>query len=133
MALKVGDAAAVSKTITDNDIRRFADLVDDHNPIHLDDHFARKTRFGQKIAHGMLVASLISAAIGCQLPGPGTIYLNQTLQFLLPVYARDTITAKVTVIKIREDKPIITLETVCFNQRGELVIKGEAAVLLEKP
>ena len=132
MALKVGDLATFSKTITDDDIRQFADLVLDHNPVHLDDEFAKKTRFGRRIAHGMLGASLISATIGNKLPGPGTIYLGQNLQFVEPFFPGDTITAKVTVIKIREDKPIVTLETVCSNQNGNTVIKGEAVVLVER-
>lgn len=132
MALKVGDLATFSKTITDDDIHQFADLVLDHNPVHLDDEFAKKTRFGRRIAHGMLGASLISATIGNKLPGPGTIYLGQNLQFVEPFFPGDTITAKVTVIKIREDKPIVTLETVCSNQNGNTVIKGEAVVLVER-
>jgi 3-hydroxybutyryl-CoA dehydratase len=131
MNFKVGDEATVSKTITDEDIRVFADLVGDHNSIHLDDEYAGKTRFGRRIAHGMLSASLISTVIGTQLPGPGSVYLRQSYQFVAPVFPGDTVTARATITKIREDKPIITLETVCLNQDGQLVVKGEALVLLE--
>ena len=131
MNFKVGEQATVAKTITDEDIRVFADLVGDHNSIHLDDEYAGKTRFGRRIAHGMLSASLISTVIGTKLPGPGSVYLKQSYQFVAPVFPGDTVTARATVTKIREDKPIITLETVCLNQDGQIVVKGEALVLLE--
>jgi 3-hydroxybutyryl-CoA dehydratase len=129
--MKVGDTASISRQITDADIRAFAELSGDFNPVHLDDEFARTTRFGRRIAHGMLGASLISTVLGTKLPGQGAIYLSQTLQFLAPVFRGDTVTAKVTITKIKEGKPIVTLETVCENQRGETLIKGEAVVLLE--
>lgn len=130
MKIKPGDTASVSKTITDDDIHKFADVSGDHNPLHLDDEFARTTRFGRRIAHGMLSASLISAVIANQLPGQGSIYLDQTLQFVAPVFPGDTVTAQVTVVSIRADKPIVKLETICTNQRDEVVIKGEATVLV---
>jgi acyl dehydratase len=131
MKLKVGDTASISRTITDEDIRTFAELSGDRNPVHLDEEFAAQTRFGRRIAHGMFGASLISAVLGTKLPGEGSIYLNQTLQFLGPVYIGDTITARVTVSKVREDKSIVTLETLCENQRGETIMRGEAVVLVE--
>ena len=121
----------MTRKVTDADIRAFAELSGDHNPIHLDDGYAATTRFGQRIAHGMFGASLISAVIGNDLPGTGSIYLSQSLKFLAPVLLEDTLTARATVTKIRDDKPIVTLETVCENQRGETVIKGEAIVLVE--
>jgi len=130
MKFKVGDKAAISKTITDDDIRKFADASGDHNPLHLDEEFARTTRFGQRIAHGMLSASLISAVIANELPGQGSIYLGQSLQFVAPVFPGDTVEARVTVTGIREDKQIVKLDTVCTNQRNEVVIKGEATVLI---
>jgi 3-hydroxybutyryl-CoA dehydratase len=130
MNLKVGDTASLTKTITDADIRAFAELSGDRNPIHLDDEYAATTRFGRRIAHGMLAASLISTVLGTELPGIGTVYLSQNSRFLAPVYPGDTVTARVTVKNIREDKPIVTLETICENQSGELLIKGEAVVLV---
>jgi 3-hydroxybutyryl-CoA dehydratase len=130
MKFKPGDTASLSKTIGDDDIRAFANATGDHNPLHLDEEFAKQTRFGKRIAHGMLSASLISAVIANDLPGQGSIYLGQTLQFVAPVFPGDTVTARVTVTSIREDKPIIKLETVCTNQRDEVVIKGEATVLV---
>lgn len=130
MALQVGDTDSLTKTITDDDIRAFADLTTDHNPVHLDEDFAKTTRFGRRVAHGMLSAGLISAVLANKLPGTGTVYLSQSLNFVAPVYPGDTITARVTVTKVREDRPIVTLETVCTNQRDEPVIRGEAVVLV---
>ena len=130
MKIKPGDTASLSRTISDDDIRAFADATGDRNPLHLDEEFAQQTRFGRRIAHGMLSASLISAVIATELPGQGSIYLGQTLQFVAPVYPGDTVTARVTVASIRTDKPIIKLETVCTNQCDEVVIRGEATVLV---
>lgn len=128
----LGEMASLTRTITESDVQQFAELVGDYNPVHVDDTFAKKTRFGRRIAHGMWGVSLISAVLGTRLPGPGTIYLSQTIQFLAPVYSGDTVTAQVTVLKVREDKPIVTLELLCQNQDGEVVLKGEAVVLVER-
>ena len=129
MNIRPGDTAEFSKTITDEDVRAFADLTGDHNPVHLDEQYANNTRFKRRVAHGMLTASLISSVLANKLPGEGTVYLSQSLKFVAPVYLDDTVTARVTVTGIREDKPIATLETVCLNQRGETLVKGEAVVL----
>lgn len=129
--MKIGDSASISKTISDADVRAFADTVGDTNPLHLDDEFAKSTRFGRRIAHGFLGAALISAVLGTRLPGKGTIYLSQSLQFKKPIYPGQTITARVTVKEVREDKPIVTLQTECLNELDETVITGEAVVLLE--
>ena len=129
MTFKVGDSAEITKTIEQSDIDAFASVTGDRNPVHVDEEFAKTTRFGKRIAHGMLTASLISAVLANKLPGEGSVYLGQTLQFVAPVFPGDEITARVTVKEIREDKPIVKLETVCMNQRGEVVIRGEATVL----
>lgn len=131
MKFKTGDTASLSKTISEADVQAFADVTGDHNPVHLDEEFAKSTHFGRRIAHGMLSASLISSAIANKLPGPGSIYLSQTLKFVAPVYLGDTVTARISVTAIREDKPILSLETICENQRGEVVVKGEATVLVQ--
>ena len=131
MRFKPGDTAAVTRTITQQDIEQFAELSGDRNSIHLDQDYAVTTRFGKCIAHGILPSSLISNVIGNHLPGLGSIYLGQNLQFVGPVFAGDTITARATVTSVRDDKPVVILETICTNQRGEVVIKGEAAVLVE--
>ena len=129
MTFKVGDSAKITKTIEQADIDAFAAVTGDHNPVHVDEEFAKTTRFGRRLAHGMLTASLISSVLANKLPGEGSIYLAQTLQFVAPVFPGDEITARVTVMEIREDKPILTLATICVNQRDELVIRGEATVL----
>ena len=129
MKFSVGDSAEITKTIEQADIDAFASVTGDHNPVHVDEEFAKTTRFGKRIAHGMLTASLISAVLANKLPGEGSVYLGQTLQFVAPVFPGDEITARVTVKEIREDKPIMKLETICVNQRGEIVIRGEATVL----
>jgi 3-hydroxybutyryl-CoA dehydratase len=129
MRIRVGDVAEFSKTITDEDVHRFADVTGDHNPVHLDEGYAEGTRFGRRIAHGMLIASLISSVLANRLPGHGTVYLGQSLKFVAPVYLDDTVTARVRITNIREDKPIATLETLCVNQRGETLVEGEAVVL----
>jgi 3-hydroxybutyryl-CoA dehydratase len=130
--LQAGDKALRSLTITDETIRAFAEVTGDTNPVHLDDNFAAGTRFGRRIAHGMIAAGLISAALANDLPGPGTVYLNQTLKFKLPVYPGDTVTATVEVLTVRPDKPIVTLSTVCTNQDDEIVLEGEAVVMVSE-
>ena len=128
-SLQPGDKASRTTTITDEMIQSFAALTADTNPVHLDDAYAATTRFGRRIAHGMIAAGLISAALANDLPGPGTVYLSQTLQFKAPVYPGDTITTTVEVKTVRPDKPIVTLGTVCKNQNGVVVLEGEAVVL----
>ena len=129
MKFNIGDSAEITKTIEQTDIDAFAEITGDHNPVHVDEEFAKTSRFGRRIAHGMLTASLISSVLANKLPGAGSVYLGQTLQFVAPVFPGDKITARVTVKQIREDKPILKLETICLNQRGEIVIRGEATVL----
>jgi 3-hydroxybutyryl-CoA dehydratase len=127
--LQAGDKASRSLTISDETIRAFAEVTGDNNPLHLDDEYAAGSRFGRRVAHGMIAAGLISATLANDLPGPGTVYLNQTLKFKLPVYPGDTVTATVEVLKVRDDKPIVTLSTVCTNQEDKVVLEGEAVVL----
>ena len=129
MRLNVGDSAEITKTIEQADIHAFAAVTGDHNPVHVDEAFAQKTQFGRRIAHGMLTASLISAVLANKLPGEGSVYLGQTLQFVAPVFPGDEVTARVTVREVREGKPIVKLETICVNQHGRTVIRGEATVL----
>ncbi|MCX8087979.1 MAG: MaoC family dehydratase [Meiothermus ruber] len=132
MKFQVGDSASYTQTISEAHVALFIGAVGDTNPLHVDSEYAQKSRFGARIAQGILVAGLISTAIGTRLPGPGAIYLGQSLRFLKPTYLGDTITATVTVRAIRPDKPILSLETVCTNQKGERVIEGEATVLYEE-
>ena len=129
-ALNPGDQASRTTTITDEMIHAFAELTGDANPVHLDDAYAAGTRFKRRIAHGMIAAGLVSATLANDLPGPGTVYLSQTLQFKAPVYPGDTITTTVAVKTVRTDKPIVTLTTVCRNQENSVVLEGEAVVLV---
>jgi 3-hydroxybutyryl-CoA dehydratase len=126
---EVGDTASLAKTITDDDVRMFARATGDLNPLHLDEEYAAKSRFGHRVAHGMLSAGMISAVLGTELPGPGTIYLGQTLKFLAPVYLGDSITATVTLAEYNREKGRMTFQTVCTNQDGAEVVNGEAQVL----
>lgn len=126
--MKPGETATQTLIVQERVVEGFGKLVGDLNPLHFDEAFARTTRFGRRIAHGMLSASLISAVIGNKLPGPGSIYISQSLQFTSPVYLGDEITAKVTVLTVRDDKPIATLETICSKHDGTVVLKGQAVV-----
>jgi Acyl dehydratase len=129
--LTIGKTAEFSKAITDEDVMTFAEVTGDFNPVHVDEAAAAKTRFGGRIAHGMLSAGLVSAAIGNKLPGAGSIYLGQTLRFTLPVRIGDTITATIAVTEILP-KRRVKLSTICTNQNGEKVLDGEATVMLEE-
>jgi len=130
MDLKIGDKFSTSKQITDEVVRAFAELSGDYNPIHLDEEFAKTTQFKKRIAHGMISGALISAVLGYEFKERRVVYLSQTLKFTAPVFLDDTVTAMATVINIREDKPIVTLETICRNQTDEIVVKGEAVVMI---
>ena len=129
MSYKIGETASRTRTITDEDIRLFAQASGDTNSVHLDEAYAATTPFGRRIAHGMLTASVISAILGNDLPGMGTIYLSQTVQFKAPVFIGDTITGTVELIKYRAEKRIATFRTTVTNQDGTLVLEGEAVVL----
>ncbi|PDW04425.1 enoyl-CoA hydratase [Candidatus Viridilinea mediisalina] len=126
--LTIGQSASMRKTITEADVVLYAAISGDQNPVHIDELAAQESRFGRRIAHGMLAAGLISAVLGMRLPGPGTVYLKQTLSFRKPIYINDTVTTTVEVIHMREDKPIVTLATQVVNQDGEVVVEGESLV-----
>ena len=127
--ITVGQRAEYSKKITDADVIMFAEVTGDFNPVHTDEEAAAKTRFGGRIAHGMLSAGLISAAIAGKLPGPGSIYLAQTLKFTAPVRLDDTVTTTLEVIELLS-KNRVRLSTTCRNQKGETVVEGEATVMV---
>jgi len=128
--VKIGDAWSITREVTDELIRAFADLSGDHNPIHLDNEFARSTRFGQRIAHGMLSGAFISAVLGNEFRDRKIVYLGQTMRFTAPTFIGDTITTTATVTHIREDKQIVTLSTQCRKQTGEITLTGEAKVMI---
>lgn len=131
--LTIGDSDQFSKTVTDTDIYLFAGVTGDFNPAHIDEAYAQGTFFKTRIAHGMLSAGFISAVIGTRLPGPGTVYMRQTLDFLAPVRIGDTVTATVEVIEKMEDKKRVRLRTTCITQEGTRVLDGEALVSPPRP
>jgi 3-hydroxybutyryl-CoA dehydratase len=126
--LQVGDVAEFAKTVSETDIYLYAGITGDFNPAHVNEEYAKNTFFKTRIAHGMLTAGLISAIIANQLPGPGTIYLKQELNFLAPVRIGETITGRVEVIEINVEKNRVRLKTTCSNQDGVIVISGEGLV-----
>ena len=125
---QIGQKASLEKVFTDEDVRIFAKISLDANPVHLNDEYAQNTIFKGRIVHGFLSGSLISAIIGTILPGEGTIYLNQTMNFRKPVRIGEKIKATVEIVGIKEEKNILTLNTYCENEKGELVIEGSAVV-----
>ncbi|MFC4804723.1 MaoC family dehydratase [Filifactor villosus] len=127
--IKVGDSATVSKCFFEEDVVDFADLSTDNNPIHLDKQYAEHTVFKKNIVHGMLVSSLISSVLGTKLPGEGSIYLKQSLEFLKPVYFGEECTAEVKVVSKNDDKRILVLETSVTKEDGKTkVISGQAVI-----
>lgn len=128
MKINVGDSAAFSKTMTETDVYNFAGISGDFNPVHINRLEAEKSRFGRQVCHGMLVASMISNVLGMKLPGPGTVYLEQELKFVKPVYIGDTVTATVVVEDVKENG-IIVLQSKVTNQEDEEVICGKSVVL----
>lgn len=129
-SLVVGQSVEVPTVVTAHMVELFAEATGDRNPVHLDEEFAAKSRFGGRIAHGMLTAGFVSAAIASRLPGPGSIYMGQTLRFTRPVKLGDTVTVKLEVIEILMEKKRVRLSTVCTNQNGETVMEGEATVMV---
>jgi 3-hydroxybutyryl-CoA dehydratase len=131
--LQVGEAAEMAKTVSESDIYLYAGVTGDFNPAHINEVYAQGTFFKTRIAHGMLAAGFISAILGTQLPGPGTIYIRQELNFLAPVRIGDTITARVEVAEIIAEQKRVRLKTTCVNQDGTVVLDGEATVSPPKP
>ena len=131
MKFKVGDADTVTVTITDEMVRAFAVLSGDDNPVHLDDAFAAKTRFGKRIAHGMLLGALLSRVAGTKIPGPGTIVISQDIRYKEPCYIGDTVTAEIKILHVRADKPIVKISSRVTNQDGGVLIDGGAILYFE--
>ena len=126
----IGQSEEYIKKFTQDEVESYARITGDYNYIHMDKEKAEKTFFKGRIVHGQLVAGMISALLGMKLPGQGNIYLQQTLDFLKPVRIGDKIKAKVTITEIKEKKRLLLLETVCLNEQEEIVIKGQAEVLV---
>lgn len=129
-SLAVGQSAELSTEVTSRMVELFADATGDRNPVHLDEEIAARSQFGGRIAHGMLTAGFVSAAIASKMPGPGAIYLGQTLRFTRPVRIGDTVKVRLEVLEIIAAKRRVRLATVCTNQHGETVMDGEATVMV---
>lgn len=129
--LSVGQSAEAVHVVTEADIARFAEVSGDHNPVHLDEAYAQTTRFKGRIAHGMLSASYISALIGNTMPGPGTIYVSQSLNFKRPVRIGDEVTTRVSIESIDLAKGLVTISTACLV-RGKAVLDGQAVVMVSR-
>jgi acyl dehydratase len=129
---KEGDFVEIRRSFTLEDVKIFSKLSGDYNPIHINEEFANKSIFQRPIVHGILVSSLFSSLIANELPGPGSIYLSQTLQFKAPVYHNVEIIARVEISKVRIDKPIYELKTICLDNEGKVLIEGVAIIKLLK-
>ncbi len=128
--LNIGDSASITRSFTEQDVIDYAELSGDNNSVHLDAAYAAQTQFKHRIVHGMLVGSLFSALLGAHLPGEGSIYMGQNLQFKAPVYFDTEVIASVEVIKIHESKPIVTLKTSCVDKEGNVLVAGDAVVFV---
>jgi len=128
----VGQTASFSRTVTETDVVMFAGLSGDYNPVHMDREYAAGTRFGQRIAHGLLTASFLSRLLGMELPGKESVYLEQTIKFTKPVFIGDTITATAEILDIDHKRRIFTLSTICRNQDGTTVLTGEGKMMMPK-
>jgi 3-hydroxybutyryl-CoA dehydratase len=131
--INVGDTARFTKTITQADVTLFAGITGDFNPLHIDHEHAKKTRFGQPVVHGALLVGFVSTVVGMQLPGPGALYVSQSLAFKKPVFIGDTITAEAEVVEKMDEKNRVRFATRCLDQDGEVVAEDESVLLPKKP
>lgn len=130
--INIGDTASITKVITAQMIETFAEISGDTNPVHLDEKAAKESIFGERIAHGILVVGLISNVLGCKLPGEGSIYVSQSVTFVRPVKIGDEITASVEILSKDEKRGTCKCRTICTNQDGKVVIKGESVGMPKK-
>lgn len=126
MNLTIGQKASRSMTLTDKHVQAYADLTGDYNPLHFDEDFAAGTTFGRLVVQGGLTTGLLHALVAMDMPGPGTVFLNQSWQFTAPVFIGDTITAEAEVLEVHESKPVTQLKITITRQDGEVVLEGEA-------
>ncbi|MGH2375871.1 MAG: MaoC family dehydratase [bacterium] len=133
LQLRVGQSATRTKTITDADLRAYAEITGDYNPLHFDDAFAAGTRFGRRVAQGGITAGMLNALVAMDIPGPGTVFMSQTLTYLAPAYVGDTLTAHVEVMSLKPDKPVCQLKFEVRNQRGEAILNAEAWTYTLRP
>jgi acyl dehydratase len=133
LGLRVGQTATRTKIVTDEDLRKYAEITGDYNPLHFDDAFAARTRFGRRVAQGGITAGLLNALVAMDLPGPGTVFMSQSLTYPAPVYVGDMLTATVEVAALKVDKPICQLTFTIKNQLGAVVLEAEAWTYTLRP
>ena len=126
--IKIGDTAYFAKTISESDVNMYAGVTGDVNPMIVDEEFAKKTKYGRRIAHGMLIASFFSNIVGTKLPGPGTMHKSYKVRFLKPVFIGDSIETKVEVVQVCTDTNTVEVQVECINQDGEKVLEGQGLV-----
>lgn len=133
LGLRIGQTAERTKTITDADLRLYAEITGDYNPLHFDEAFAAGTRFGRRVAQGGITAGLLNALVAMDLPGPGTVFMSQSLTYRAPAYVGDTLTARVEVVSLKPDKPVCQLKFEVTNQHGEALLEAEAWTYTLRP
>lgn len=133
LGLCVGQRARRTKTVTARDVDLYADITGDRNPLHFDPEFAARTRFGRLVAQGGITAGMLNALVAMDLPGPGTVFMSQSLRYLAPTYLGDTLTAEVEVLALKPDKPVCQIKTTITNQDGTVVLEGECWTYTLKP
>jgi len=133
LKLRVNQSARLAKTVTDSDLRAYAEITGDYNPLHFSDEFAARTRFGRRVAQGGIAAGLLNALVAMELPGPGTVFMSQSLTYRRPVYVGETLTAVVKVLALKDDKPVCHLAFAVTNQNDQLVLEAEAWTYTLRP
>jgi acyl dehydratase len=133
LGLAVGQKARRSKTVTARDVELYAEITGDRNPLHFDPAFAAGTRFGRLVAQGGITSGMLNALVAMDLPGPGTVFMSQTLKYLAPTYLGDTLTAEVEVLSVKPDKPVCQLKATVTNQDGTVVLEGECWTYTMRP
>jgi acyl dehydratase len=133
LGLAVGQKARRSKTVTAHDVDLYAEITGDRNPLHFDPAFAAGTRFGRLVAQGGITSGMLNALVAMDLPGPGTVFMSQTLKYLAPTYLGDTLTAEVEVLSVKPDKPVCQLKATVTNQDGTVVLEGECWTYTMRP
>ena len=133
MTLTAGQRARRTKTVTARDVELYSEITGDRNPLHFDAEFAARTRFGRLVAQGGITAGMLNALVAMDLPGPGTVFMSQTLRYLAPTYLGDTLTAEVEVLSVKPDKPVCQLRATITNQDGTVVLEGECWTYTMRP
>jgi acyl dehydratase len=133
LGLEVGQKARRTQTVTSEDIELYARLTGDRNPLHFDTDFAARTRFGRLVAQGGIAAGMLNALVAMDLPGPGTVFMSQSLKYLAPTYLGDTVTAEIEVLALKADKPVCQLRATITNQDGTVLLEGECWTYTMRP